>query len=113
MLAAPNAGRLDVAVAEWMPNDEVARRMARENRPWGAERIRGELLKLGIRVAKRTVRHYMKQERSGRPASQSWSTFLELHARTIWQDHRLPGAERLASRITARGVTARSCPIAV
>ncbi len=29
--------------------------MARENRLWGAERIRGELLKLGIRVSKRTI----------------------------------------------------------
>ena len=34
---------------------ELIRRMARENRLWGAERIRGELLKLGIRVSKRTV----------------------------------------------------------
>jgi putative transposase len=33
--------------------------MAEENRLWGAERIRGELLKLGIRVAKRTVQRYM------------------------------------------------------
>lgn len=30
-------------------------RMARNNPLWGAERVRGELLKLGIRVAKRTV----------------------------------------------------------
>ena len=38
-------------------SDVVAliRRMAAENRLWGAERIRGELLKLGIQVAKRTV----------------------------------------------------------
>jgi putative transposase len=35
-------------------------RMARENRLWGAERIRGELLKLGIRVSKRTVQKYMR-----------------------------------------------------
>jgi putative transposase len=34
---------------------ELIQRMARENRLWGAERIRGELLKLGIRVSKRTV----------------------------------------------------------
>ncbi len=32
-------------------------RLAAENRLWGAERIRGELLKLGIRVSKRTLSH--------------------------------------------------------
>jgi hypothetical protein len=37
--------------------DTIARirRMARENRLWGAERIEGELLKLGIRISKRTT----------------------------------------------------------
>jgi len=35
--------------------------MARDNRLWGAERIRGELLKLGIRVCKRTIQNYMRQ----------------------------------------------------
>ena len=34
---------------------DLIRRMARENRLWGAERIRGELAKLGLRVSKRTV----------------------------------------------------------
>ena len=29
--------------------------MARRGRLWGAERIRGELLKLGIKVSKRTI----------------------------------------------------------
>ena len=43
--------------AETIP---LIRRMAEENRLWGAERIRGELLKLGIRVAKRTVQRYMR-----------------------------------------------------
>ena len=35
---------------------ELIQRMSRENRLWGAERIRGELLKLGIQVSKRTIR---------------------------------------------------------
>jgi putative transposase len=63
---------------------ELIRRMARENPLWGAERIRGELLKLGIRVAKRTIQHYMQPERSGRPAGQSWATCLKTHARDVW-----------------------------
>jgi len=38
----------------------LIQRMAKENRTWGAERIRGELLKLGIRVSKSTIQKYMK-----------------------------------------------------
>ena len=38
--------------------------MAANNRLWGAERIRGELLKLDIRVSKRTIQKYMKQVRA-------------------------------------------------
>ena len=45
---------------------------------WGAERIRGELLKLGIRVAKRTVQKYMGRPKS-RGDGQRWSTFLRNH----------------------------------
>ena len=33
----------------------LIRKMAKENHLWGAEQIRGELLKLGIRVCKRTI----------------------------------------------------------
>ncbi len=62
---------------------EVIRRMAAENRLWGAERIRGELIKLGIRVAKRTVQRYMRQSRrSTPPHGRSWHTFLRNH--TVW-----------------------------
>src|SRR6266446_1992495 len=39
---------------------DLIKEMARENRLWGAERIRGELLKLGIRVCKRTIQKYMR-----------------------------------------------------
>jgi transposase InsO family protein len=52
--------------------------MAAKNPRWGAERIRGELLKLGIRVSKRTVQTYMGDSR--RPGDgQRWSTFLRNH----------------------------------
>src|SRR6266705_1417847 len=58
--------------------------MARENPRWGAERIRGELLKLGIRVAKRTIQKYMRGVRLKPPSGQSWSTFLKTHGKDIW-----------------------------
>jgi transposase InsO family protein len=57
--------------------------MARENRLWGAARIRGELLKLGLRVGKRTVQRYMRGVRPPRCAGQTWATFLATHAHAI------------------------------
>ena len=57
--------------------------MARENPNWGTERIRGELLKLGIAVSARSIRRYRRRGPS-RPPSQSWRTFLANHARAIW-----------------------------
>jgi len=50
---------------------ELIRAMARDNRLWGAERIRGELLKLGIHVAKRTVQKYMRSARPRTPSGPS------------------------------------------
>jgi transposase InsO family protein len=69
------------------------RRMSRENPLWGAPRIHGELLMLGIEVAESTVGRYMVRRR--RPPSQGWKSFLRNHAagiasldlfviRTIW-----------------------------
>jgi transposase InsO family protein len=60
----------------------LIKRMARENYLWGAERIRGELLKLGIKVSKRTIQRYMPKKR--RNSNQSWATFLRNHATEIW-----------------------------
>src|SRR5215469_9598303 len=58
--------------------------MAAQNRLWGAERIRGELLKLGMRVCKRTIQKYMRPVRTPRPRGQNWATFLRNHAEHIW-----------------------------
>jgi transposase InsO family protein len=58
--------------------------MAKDNRTWGAERIRGELLKLGIQVAKSTIQRYLRQVCSPVPTRQTWSTFLRNHAKDIW-----------------------------
>ncbi len=63
---------------------EIIRKMAKENHSWGAERIRGELLKLGIRVCKRTIQKYLPKERESPSLSQTWATFVKNHARDIW-----------------------------
>jgi hypothetical protein len=58
--------------------------MAAENRLWGAERSRGELLKLGIRVSKRTVLKYVRRSRPPHHQGQTWQTFVHHHAHEIW-----------------------------
>jgi transposase InsO family protein len=57
----------------------LIRDMAKSNPRWGAERIRGELLKLGIRVSKRTVQRYMPRSAPRSGDGQRWSTFLRNH----------------------------------
>ena len=54
--------------------------MSKANPLWGAPRIHGELLKLGIEVSGYS-REYMS--RQGRPPSQTWRTFLENHVQQI------------------------------
>src|SRR5262245_41015725 len=56
----------------------LIRRMSRENVLWGAPRIHGELVKLGIRVSRTTVAKY-RDRRLG-PPSLTWRTFLRHHA---------------------------------
>jgi len=59
----------------------LIRRMAIENRLWGAPRIHGELLKLGIVISERTVSRYLRDRR---PApSQTWRTSLANHFRSL------------------------------
>ena len=64
----------------------VIKRLAAENRLWGAERIRGGLLKLGIRGGKRTVQRHMRAARPPQPAGrgQTWAAFVRNHAGAIW-----------------------------
>jgi hypothetical protein len=52
--------------------------MSLANPLWGAPRIHGELLKLGIDVGQTSVAQYMARYR--RPPSQGWKTFLRNHA---------------------------------
>ena len=60
---------------------ELIRRMCRENPTWGAPRIHGELLKLGINVGESSVSKYMVRCR--KPPWQTWRTFLENHAKQL------------------------------
>ena len=62
---------------------ELIARMSRENRLWGTERIRGELLKLGIVVSNRSIRRY-RWRGPRRERSQSWRTFLGNQIKGIW-----------------------------
>lgn len=59
----------------------LIKQMAAENHIWGAEKIHGELLKLGITVSKRTIQKYMKTPRQ---TGQNWTTFLKNHTADIW-----------------------------
>jgi putative transposase len=68
----------------------LIKEMARDNRLWGAERIRGELLKLGLHVCKRTIQKSMRAVRTTRPRGQTWGTFLHTHAQQIWACDFLP-----------------------
>jgi len=56
----------------------LIREMSIANPLWGAPRIHGELLKLGIEVGQTTVAKYMAKGR--RSPSQGWKTFLRNHA---------------------------------
>ena len=60
---------------------DLIRRMSKDNPLWGAPRIHGELLMLGIKVAQSTVARYMTKRQG--PPSQGWKTFLGNHAAGI------------------------------
>ncbi len=75
--------------------------MATANRLWGAERIRGELLKLNIRVAKTTIQRYMRQARPPRSSGQTWATFLRTQTADIWACDFLPVTDLLFRQLYA------------
>src|SRR3979411_2595461 len=57
---------------------KLIREMSIANSLWGAPRIHGELLKLGIDIGQTSVANYMARRRD--PPSQGWRTFLRNHA---------------------------------
>jgi len=73
----------------------LIRELAAANRLWGAERIRGALLKLGIRVAKTTVQRHTRHARPPRRGGQTWATFLRNHAADTWACDFLPVTDLL------------------
>jgi len=60
---------------------DVIRDMSSANVLWGAPRLHGELLKLGIEVSQATVAKYMVKHR--KPPSQTWRAFLENHVKQL------------------------------
>lgn len=60
---------------------QLVRKMCLANPLWGAPRIHGELLKLGIVISEATVSNYMVRRRG--PPSQDWRTFLQNHSKEL------------------------------
>jgi hypothetical protein len=60
---------------------DLIRKMSIANPLWGSPRIMGELKKLGIEVAKRTIEKYMVKHK--KPPSQTWKAFLRNHAKDL------------------------------
>jgi hypothetical protein len=58
--------------------------MVQDNQLWGAERIRSELLKLGITLSKRTIQKYIRLTRKTPSFSHNWAVFIKNHISDIW-----------------------------
>ena len=102
---------------------QLIREMARANFLWGAPRIHGELLKLGITVSQATVSRYMPTSRKDH-RSQAWRTFIRNQAITIVQSRsfnehswtrdllsRIPSRSRVFTyRLSAFVIAPVTCP---
>jgi hypothetical protein len=66
----------------------LVRKMAAANPLWGAPRIHGEILKLGIDISERTVSRLTRKRR--RPPSQTWRTFLATTSRALFRSTSSP-----------------------
>jgi putative transposase len=60
---------------------DLIRKMAEANPLWGAPRIHGERLKLGIEISERTVSRLLPRRR--KPPSQTWRAFLNNHVEDL------------------------------
>ena len=92
---------------------ELIRTMANANALWGAERIRGELLKLGLRVSKRTIQRYLRACRPRAGRGQTWRTFLRNHAAEIGpatsSNSTTPGSARSSPSSSSGMPVVKSC----
>jgi len=61
---------------------DLIKQMAADNPLWGAPRIHGELLKLGVDISETTVQRYMPKK-APRTTKQRWKTFLKNHSSQI------------------------------
>ncbi len=62
---------------------KLIRKLQKENSTWTAQRIQGELVKLGLDVSDNTVAKYMRKSKSDDGKRQRWLTFLRNHAKHI------------------------------
>src|ERR1700693_4239132 len=62
---------------------DLIRRMCRGNPTWGAPRIHGAVLKLGIDIGETSVSKYMVRCRNPPSPSQTWRTFLDNHLQQL------------------------------
>ena len=65
---------------DW-PLIKLIRKMQKENPIWSAQRIQGELAKLGFSVCDNTVAKYMRKPKTDPEKLQRWLTFLRNHAK--------------------------------
>ena len=88
----------------------LIQQMAAENRLWGAPRIHGELVKLGIAVSERTVSRYLRE--CPRGSSQTWRTFIANHYDQLTfisaEATDVPGADHV---VNGDGLTYRDTPL--
>src|SRR6266436_2495166 len=90
---------------------DLIRRMSLENPLWGATKIHGELLKLGIEIAQSTVSIYMVP-RSDRPL-QTWRTFLSNHMEGIASRFICGSDDCVSAAVRISGSRPRAATVAV
>jgi len=76
------SGRVGRPTIDWRLI-KLIRRLQKENSTWSAQRIQGELTKLGYDVCDNTVEKYMRKPISDDGKRQRWLTFLRNHAKQI------------------------------